>query len=223
MLLALPAVGPLAALLSPLSARPSRAGRITAATVDAGALSALEQQGVAAAEAWDVAVTGFLDPELVEAASAAFEDRADLAYAKVGGYGAAARARLVFTNPELIDSLGTVVDLAAEHAVLLRVSAAYDKAGNKFGVAGTKLPNLLAGIGVEFEDLGDVMYEGGGGNQGDDVAYIVCAPGPTQKTIERLLPKSLGRSTIEVAEPGFQPEGATLVEMVVARLDKRSN
>jgi len=196
---------------------------ITAVAVDAAALSALEQQGVAASEAWDIAVTGFLAPELVAAAAAAFEDRADLACAQVGGYAAASRARLVFTNPELVDSLGTAADLAAEHAVLLRVSAAYDKSGNKFGVAGTKLPNLLAGIGVEFEDLGDVLYdEGSGANKGDSVAYIVCAPGPVQKSIERLLPKSLGRSTIEVAEPGSEPEGATLVDMVVARLDKRS-
>ena len=218
------AVGPLVALLSPLSAayRPNRAGRISAAAVDAAALSALEQQGLAASEAWDTHVTGFLDPELVEAAEAAFEDRADLACVKVGGHTGAARARLVFTNPELIDSIGTAADLDAEHAVLLRVSSAYDKAGNRFGVAGTKLPNLLAGIGVVFGDLGDVLYEGSGGNKGDDIVYIVCAPGPVQKTIERLLPKTLGRSTIAVAEPGFQPVGATLVDMVVARLDKRS-
>ena len=48
---------------------------------------------------------------------------------------------------------------------------------------------------------------------------MVCDPS-VQKTIERLLPKSLGRASIETAEPGYTPTG-TLVEMVVGRLDKR--
>jgi hypothetical protein len=108
---------------------------------------------------------------------------------------------------------------------MLRVSASFDKSGNKFGASGSKIPNLLAGIGVNFDQLGDVLYdEGSGGNGGDSVAYIVCAP-TARKTIERLLPKSLGRSDVEVVEPGFEPDigkgGCTLVEMVLARLDKR--
>ena len=207
----------------------ARRGRgIRAAADHAASLSALEQQGLAAAEAWDTSVTDFLSPELVAAAATAFEGRADLAYATVGGYPTAARARLVFTHPELVDSLGTADDLAGEHTVLLRVTAAYDKSGNKFGVGGAKLPNLLAGIGVAFEDLGDVLYdEGSKGNGDDSLAYIVCAPGPVQKSIERLLPKTLGRSTIGALAPeegGFQPEeGTTLVDMVVSRLDKRDN
>ena len=205
-------------------ARP-RARGIRAAADHAASLAALEQQGLAASEAWDTAVTNFLSPELVAAATTAFEGRADFAYATVGGYPSATRARLVFTNPELVDSLGTADALAAEHTVLLRVTAAYDKSGNKFGVGGAKLPNLLAGIGVAFEELGDVLYdEGSKGNGDDSLAYIICAPGAVQKTIERLLPKSLGRSTISALAPpgGFEPEeGTTMVDMVVSRLDKR--
>ena len=207
-------------------ARPRAIG-IRAAADQAASIAALEQQGLAASEAWDTTVTDFLSPELVAAAATAFEGRADLAYATVGGYPSAARARLVFTNPELVDSLGTADDLAAEHTVLLRVTAAYDKSGNKFGVGGAKLPNLLSGIGVAFEELGDVLYdEGSKGNGDDSLAYIVCLPGPVQKTIERLLPKTLGRSTIGAIAPpgGFEPEeGTTIVDMVVSRLDKRDN
>ena len=62
--------------------------------------------------------------------------------------------------------------------------------------------------------IGDVLIDG------DDVAYIACTPGATQKAIERLLPKSLGRSSIEATEAGFEPEGV-LVDMVVSRTDKR--
>jgi hypothetical protein len=83
---------------------------------------------------------------------------------------------------------------------------------------GSKIPNLIAGIGVEFEQIGDVLYEEGQ-NGGDNVAYIVCAPA-VRKTIERLLPKSLGRSTIEATDAGFEPTGS-LVELVVARVDGR--
>ena len=211
---------------TPPFARPRAIG-IRAAADQAASIAALEQQGLAASEAWDTTVTDFLSPELVAAAATAFEGRADLAYATVGGYPSAARARLVFTNPEILDSLGTADDLAAEHTVLLRVTAAYDKSGNKFGVGGAKLPNLLSGIGVAFEELGDVLYdEGSKGNGDDSLAYIVCAPGPVQKTIERLLPKTLGRSTIGAIAPpgGFEPEeGTTIVDMVVSRLDKRDN
>jgi hypothetical protein len=73
---------------------------------------------------------------LAAAAASLFEDRADIGFAKVGGYAAANRVRLVFTNPELLDALGTADDLAAEYTVTLRVSAAFDKAGNKLGAGG---------------------------------------------------------------------------------------
>ena len=73
---------------------------------------------------------------LAAAAASLFEDRADIGFAKVGGYAAASRVRLVFTNPELLDALGTADDLAAEYTVMLSVSAAFDKAGNKLGAGG---------------------------------------------------------------------------------------
>ena len=79
-----------------------------------------------------------------------FKGRADVGCAKIGST-SASRARLAFTNPELLDSLGSAADFAAEYAVVLRVSAAFDKSGNKFGAGGSKLPNMLAGIGVEFD------------------------------------------------------------------------
>ena len=180
-------------------------------------VNALEQKAVAASEAWDTAVTDFMDQELATAAEQRLEGQ-DVGVIKVGGYTGASRARFVFTNPELLDSLDKT-DLAAEHAVLLRVSAAFDKKGNRFGAGGKLLPNLLDGIGVPFQQLGDVTFDEGKGGEGG-VAYVVCDPS-VQKTIERLLPKSLGRASVEVVtEAGHTPTG-TLVEMVVGRLDKR--
>merc|ERR1712046_469056 len=162
-----------------------------------------EKQALDASEAWDTVITDFLAYELVTAAESRFKDRADIGVLKVGGYSSAARARFVLTNPGLLDSMGTADELAAEYAVLLRLSASFDKSGNKFGTAGRKIPNLLAEIGIGFDQVGDILFdEGSGGNKADGVAYIVCEPS-VQKTIERLLPKKLGRVTIDITEPGF--------------------
>ena len=114
-----------------------RAGTIVAAAGNA-ALTALEQRAVGASESWETVVTEFLTPDLVEAAEELFDGRADIGFVKIGTTrsSSASRARFVLTNPELVDSLGSVADLAAEYCVLLRVSAAFDKSGNKFGAGG---------------------------------------------------------------------------------------
>lgn len=163
----------------------------------------MEQQGLAASEAWDTRISAFIEPELVAAATRLFEDRADLGFVNVGGYPAASRSRFVFTNPELLDSIDT-----SEHAVILRVTASFDKSGNRFGKGGQLLPNLLLGIGVEFSQLGDVRYD-----EEKSAAFIVCDPS-VRRTIERLLPKSLGRAVVEATELGSEPEG-TLVDLVI--------
>ena len=195
---------------------PAASRRSVTKMAETDVVTSLEQTAVAASEAWDTSVTAFMDGDIAAAAEARLDGQ-DVGLVKIGGYTGASRQRFVFTNPELLDSLDES-DLAAEHAVLLRVSAAFDKKGNRFGAGGKLLPNLLEGIGVNFEQLGDVLFEEGKGGEGG-VAHVVCDPS-VQKTIERLLPKSLGRASIEAAEPGYTPTG-TLVEMVVGRLDKR--
>lgn len=89
--------------------------------------------------------------------------------------------------------------------------------GNRFGKGGQLIPNLLLGIGVEFGQVGDVRYD-----EAKSAAYIVCEPS-IRNTIERKLPKSLGRAVVEATEPGYEPDG-TLVELVVTtsvRMDKK--
>lgn len=193
------------------SPRYTRALSVRAAA-DPSALAALDQQGLAASEAWDTKITDFLEPDLVAAAERLFEDRADVGFIKVGGYTAAARARFVLTNPELVDSIDV-----SELAVLLRAKASFDKSGNRFGKGGQLIPNLLLGIGVEFSQVGDVRYD-----EDNSAAYIVCDPSVRQ-TIERKLPKTLGRAVVEATEPKYEPEGS-LVELVVTsaiRMDKK--
>lgn len=178
------------------------------------AVEALEAEALAASDAWDTVATNFIDPAVVADAETRFDELGFDGFLKVGGYAGAERRRFVFTNPELLDTMDST-QVCSEHAVLLRVEAAFDKAGNAFGSAGKNLPNLLANIGVEFDQLGDVLIDG------DNVAYIVCAPS-TQKVIERLLPKTIGRADVRSTEPGYKPEG-TLVPMIVSRVDKRES
>ena len=150
-----------------------------------------------------------LDPETVAALESKFDGRGDVGFFKIGGFPGAKERQFVFTNPELLDSM-TQREVCEEHSVLLRIEAA----GDKFGKAGKNIPNLLAGIGVEFDQLGDVLIDG------DDVAYVpYCC---TRRATERPLSGCTSRSgaNIEATEVGYKPEG-TPVEMVVSRTDKR--
>lgn len=210
-----PHVVPLAAAALRARCGPKRCGTAAIhAMAAADIVDDLERKAVSASEAWDTAVTAFMDAEVVDAAEQRLNGQ-DVGLVKIGGYAGASRQRLVFTNPELLDSLDES-DLASEHAVLLRIAVAFDKKGNQFGAGGKLLPNLLDNIGVDFDQLGDVTFDEGKAGEGG-VAHVVCDPS-VQKTIERLLPKALGRASIEPAE-GTPP--GTLVEMVVGRTDKR--
>ena len=68
------------------------------------AVDALEQKAIAASEAWDTAVTRFMDVDIVTAAAERLEGQ-DVGLVRIGGYVGASRQRFVFTNPELLDSL----------------------------------------------------------------------------------------------------------------------
>ena len=67
--------------------------------------------------------------------------------------------------------------IAAEHAVVLRVSA-------DFG-ASPPLPNALESIGIEPAEVGDILLDGTNGR-----AYVVLSPGAA-KSVQRLLGKEL--------------------------------
>ena len=111
------------------------------------------------------------------------------------------------TRPEIVDAEGEAA-IAAAHATLLAVSA--DLGGSD------PIPNVLVGIGIALDDVGDVLVSEDGGE-----AFIVLAP-DVVKTAKRLLGKELaGTVIVTEPEPGAAVPAGKLVEMDVKRLDKR--
>ena len=159
-----------------------------------------EAQAAEAAEAWDETATSFLTAEVAADLVERLGKRADIGLVVAGGYPGAERARMIFTNPELVEATD-----ASQYAALVRVSA-----DNLRDVA---FYNVLADIGVDMSQTGDVLLD-------VDVVYVTVDPAAL-KTLERLLPKSLdGVCTVEQLPPGSAPEGA-LVPPELVRLDTR--
>lgn len=171
-------------------------------------LDNIEQAAIAAAEAWDTYVTDFLPADLLTAAAARL-DGLDVGVARAGGRPEAARARLVCTNPELLD-VGGPGTTAAEHAVVLRVTADFGSAD--------PLPNVLDNIGVNMDSVGDLLI-----SADRRTAFVTVAPNVV-KTVQRLLPKSLPGNPVEVEpiEPGDEAAiDGVLQDVELQRLDKR--
>ena len=165
-----------------------------------GAADDLEQQAVAAAEAWDETATAFLDEALAADVAGRLDARGDVGAVVAGAYDGARRARLVFTHPELADATD-----AGAYATLLRISAD--------GLRDVALYNVFDDLGVALDRVGDVFLD-------VDACYAAVDPGAL-KTLERLLPKSLdGVVTIEALPPGTAPAG-DLVPAELVRLDTR--
>jgi len=168
----------------------------------------IESQAVAAAEAWSVEVTAFLDEKEASLVADRLEGRADIACIRVGGRSGSVRSRFVLTNPDLgIDSASA----EAEHCVVLC-------AENVDLGRCDPWPNMLVSIGVDLSKVGDVVVMNG------STTYLVVDP-EIQKTCSRLLPKQLVGTGITVTAlmPGESvPDGGDLQDMELQRLDKRS-
>jgi len=173
----------------------------------------IESRAQSASDAWDVDVTSFLNA----ADTALIEDRlggrADVACIRVDGRGvgqsSSSRARFVFTNPDMgIDSAAA----EAEHCVVLRLERA------SLGLC-DPWANALANIGVDLENVGDIVV-----HSDDGSVYLVVSP-DVAKICTRLLPKEIRGTgvTVSALEPGEGvPEGGELQDMEMQRLDKRA-
>jgi RNA-binding protein YlmH len=166
----------------------------------------LESQALAASEAWDVHVTPFLTTAEAALVQERLQKRGDMACFRVGGTGTPSRARFVFTNPELGMDLATA---ELEYCVVLCVKNA--KSGQD------PWPNILTKIGVDLENVGDVLVA-------DGTIYMAVTP-QVAKQCTRLLPKEVVGAGVMVKalEPGeAMPEDGDLQDMDVKRLDKRA-
>jgi RNA-binding protein YlmH len=168
----------------------------------------VESQALAASEAWDVHVTPFLATAEAAMVQERLQGRGDMACFRVGGTGSAApsRARFVFTNPEL--GMESAV-AEQEYCVVLCVKNAK--------TSQDPWPNILTKIGVDLENVGDVLVADGN-------IYLAVTP-EVAKQCTRLLPKEVHGAGVMVKalEPGeAMPEDGELQDMEVKRLDKRA-
>jgi RNA-binding protein YlmH len=150
--------------------------------------------------------TSFLTTEESSMVQEQLSNRADVACFKVGGRSEPARARFVFTNPELGMDAAT---MESEYCVILCVKNAKSSQ--------IPWPNILAKIGVDLDTVGDVVVA-------DQVIYLAVAP-EVAKQCTRLLPKEVVGAgvTVNALEPGEpMPDDGELQDMELKRLDKRA-
>jgi RNA-binding protein YlmH len=167
----------------------------------------IEAKALAASEAWDVHATSFLPTAEAAIVQEALANRGDIACFRVGGAEAPSRARFVFTNPEL----GMTLEAAEqEYCVVLSVNNAKSSQD--------PWPNMLTKIGVDLDNVGDVLVS-------DDGSIFLSVAPEVAKQCTRLLPKEVVGAGVSVSslEPGeHMPEVGELQDMEVQRLDKRA-
>lgn len=183
-----------------------------------GIMEDIESQASTAAETWSVEATNFLEPDVASKVEERFQDRADiLAFRVVGGRRLAAscddisngegrRSRFVFTHPDLGMDAATA---EAEYCTVILVE-------NVNLRASSSIPNALAGIGVDLDQVGDIVVTD------EDTAYLVVDPAVAKQCV-RLLSKELvgvGITLTVVDAHEFMPDGE-IQEMKLSKVLER--
>jgi RNA-binding protein YlmH len=166
----------------------------------------VESLALAASEAWDTYSTPFLATADATLVQERLKGRADVACFRIGGRSEPARARFVFTNPELGMDAAT---MESEYCVVLCIKNAKS--------VQEPWPNILAKIGVELENVGDVVLA-------DQLIYLAVTP-EVAKSCTRLFPKEVVGAgvTVQALEAGEpMPNDGELQDMELKRLDKRA-
>jgi RNA-binding protein YlmH len=167
----------------------------------------IESKAQTAAEAWDTHVTSFLSTKEADMVEERLQNRADVACFRIGGRGAeSSRARFVFTNPEL------GLDYAAAEAEYCAVVCVKNAK-----TSSDPWPNILARIGVDLDDVGDIVVVEGLG------CYMAVSPAVSKKCVRLLAKEVMGAGVlVNMMEPGTPiPKDGELQDMEVQRLDKR--
>ena len=183
-----------------------------------GVLETVEELASTAAETWSVESTMFLEPEVALQVEQKFQDRADvLAFRVFGGRrlapssdaiskGEGRRSKFVFIHPDLGLDAATA---EAEYCTVILVENVNLKASNT-------IPNALAGIGIDLDQVGDIVVTD------DSTVYLVVEPAVAKQCI-RLLSKELvgvGISLSVVDAHEFMPDGE-IQEMKLSRILER--
>jgi RNA-binding protein YlmH len=178
----------------------------------------VEAQAMAAAESWSVEATAFLEPDVASQVETQFKNRGDiLAFRVFGGRrlapsgqnvspGEGRRSRFVFVHPDLgLDEASA----EAEYCTVIFVENVNLRASNT-------LPNALASIGVDLDQVGDIVVTD------EETVYMVVDPS-VAKPCMRLLSKELvgvGISLSVIDAHEFMPSGE-IQEMKLSRILER--
>jgi len=177
-------------------------------------LDSIEKEGQESSESWGISVTPFLNEMDAGLLEDRLGNRADVRYIKVGGFPNPSRARFVMTNPDLeLDQEET----EAEHCVLLCINDINSAAMPESSARTKPWPHLLMGIGIDLQNVGDVILEDGN-------AYMAVVP-EVARQCSRLLPKELKGVgiTVRELEPGeYVPYDGVQQDMELGTLDKRA-
>ena len=166
-----------------------------------------------------VETTTFLETDEALQVEVKFQDRGDVvAFCVLGGRrlaptspdeiakGEGRRSRFVFMHPDLGLDAATA---EAQYCTVILVENVNLKASNAF-------PNALAGIGIDLENVGDIVVVD------DSTVYLVVDPVVAKQCL-RLLSKELvgvGISLSVVDEHEFMPDGE-IQEMKLSRILER--
>jgi len=177
-------------------------------------LDNIEKQAQESSESWGISVTPFLNEVDAGLLEDRLGNRADIGYIKVGGFPNPSRTRFVMTNPDLeLDQK----EMEAEHCVLLCVDNINSAVMPKSSARSRPWPHVLMGIGIDLQQVGDVILEDGN-------AYIIIAP-EVARQCTRLLPKELKGVGITVRELElceYVPYDGLQQDMELGTMDKRA-
>jgi len=166
----------------------------------------IESIAATAAHSWTVESTPFMEPDLAVKVEEKFRERADvIAFRVAGGRrllpaessdaspGEGRRSRFVVMHPDLGLDIGTA---ESESCSVIRVD-------NVDVAASTTFPNALAMIGVDLDNVGDIVVEDSG------TVYLVVDPNVAKQCL-RLLSKELVGVGINLSlceDSEFMPQG----------------
>lgn len=170
----------------------------------------IEYQAAIAAETWSVEATPFLEPDIASEIERRFENRGDVkAFRVVGGRRLpvnSKRSRFVISHADLGMDAGTA---ESEFCTVIRAENVNIGASDTF-------PNALASIGIDLDDIGDIV------KVESSTVYLVVNPDVGKQCL-RLLPKELVGVGInlEILDSNeFIPNGE-IQEMKLSRILKR--
>lgn len=193
--------------------------RISSQQLYSTMMADIETQASIAADTWGIEASPFMEPDIASKIEEQFLDRGDVsAFRVVGGRrlspsdddnispGEGRRSRFVITHPDLGLDSGTA---ESDYCTVIRVENVNIGASNTF-------PNALASIGVDLDNVGDIVLVD------SSTVYLVVDPNVAKQCLRLLSKELVGVGiSVEVCEDNeFMPDGV-IQEMKLSRVLER--